>query len=103
MRFSHYVFGSTCPGRINSKHLYTVIHHISYSDWIFLYYLAKNMEPYVFCDLLADLASEFRENYVEELQTLRADERETLRVDDIGEKSVAASKESIDEVDLRRK
>lgn len=48
----------------------------------------------MFCDLLADLSAEFRQNHVEE--------RETLRIDEIGEKS-AIDKESIDEVDLRRK
>lgn len=101
MWFNRLVFSSTCPGRLNPKHLQTVVRHISYSDWLFLYYLAKNMEPYVFCDLLADLATEFRQNYIEEEETLK-NERETLRVEDVGEKSTP-KKESIDEVDLRRK
>lgn len=61
---------------------------------MFLYYLARNMDSVVFCDLLAALAAEFRQNHV--------DERETLRIDEIGEKS-AIHKENIDEVDLRRK
>lgn len=52
------------------------------------------MHGVVFCDLLADLSTEFRQNYVEE--------RETLRIDEVGEKS-AIEKENIDEVDLRRK
>lgn len=69
-----------------------------------MYYLAKNMEPYVFCDLLADLASEFRRPYIEEQASLGADERETLRMDELGEKSAnEKEKENIDEVDLRRK
>lgn len=59
------------------------------------------MEAFVFCDLLADLAAEFRQQYVDEQEVLN-NERETLRVDDIGEKSTP-EKESIDEVDLRRK
>lgn len=52
------------------------------------------MDSIIFCDLLADLSAEFRENDV--------NERETLRVEEFGEKS-APEKESIDEVDLRRK
>lgn len=60
------------------------------------------MEPYVFCDLLSDLAAEFRRPYIEEQADLRADERETLRMDELGGKT-AHEKESIDEVDLRRK
>lgn len=94
MCFNRFIFSSTCPGRINCKQLSTVIENISFSDWIFLYYLAKNLDSTVFCDLLADLSAEFRQNHVEE--------RETLRIDEIGEKS-AIDKESIDEVDLRRK
>lgn len=60
------------------------------------------MEPYVFCDLLSDLADEFRRPYIEEQEALQGDERETLRMDELGEKSTK-EKESIDEVDLRRK
>lgn len=37
-----------------------VTKHSSFSDWIFLYYLAKNMEPYIFRDMLIDLANELR-------------------------------------------
>lgn len=74
----------------------TVNHHISYSDWIFLYYLAKNMEPYIFCDLLADLAAEFRRNYIDEHERLTKDQNQH------GEQS-SIETENIDEVDLRRK
>lgn len=60
------------------------------------------MESFVFCDLLTDLAAEFRQNYVDEHETLRADERETMKLDELGERS-AIPREDIDEVDLRRK
>lgn len=102
MRFNRFVFSSVCPGRLNTKHLFTVIHHISFSDWVFLYYLAKNLEPFVFSDLLADLSTEFRQNYVDDRETMRLADRETMKADEIGEKS-AINKESIDEVDFRRK
>lgn len=94
------IFSSVCPGRINTKHLMTVSHHIWYSDWIFLYYLAKNMEPFVFCELLADLADEFRRNYIEEharlsnpsdQSTSQNGDQDTIEVEDI------------DQVDYRRK
>lgn len=52
------------------------------------------MDSVLFSDLLSDLAAEFQQNHV--------DERETLRIDDIGEMSTF-EKENIDEVDLRRK
>lgn len=96
MRFNKLVFSSVCPGRLNTKHLNTVIHHISYSDWIFLYYLAKNMEPYVFCNLLSDLAEEFRRNYI--------DEHERLTIVEQSEGKGSQETNSIDdEVVLRRK
>lgn len=101
MWFNRTLFSSTCPGRLNTKHLTTVVRHISYSDWLFLYYLAKNLEPFVFCDLLNDLATEFRQHYIEEHEVL-SHERETIKLDEIGAKS-SSEKETIDEVDLRRK
>lgn len=50
-----------CPGRLNPWDMLTVTRHSSFSDWIFLYYLAKNMEPYLFRDMLIELANELRE------------------------------------------
>lgn len=71
--------------------------HTSYSDWIFLYYLAKNMEPYLFTILLGDLATELRTHYNDEHDKLLADETKratTMKLD---------GAESIDEVDFRKK
>lgn len=50
-----------CPGRLNPWDMLTVTQHSSFSDWIFLYYLAKNMEPYLFREMLIDLANEMRQ------------------------------------------
>lgn len=50
-----------CPGRLNPWDMITVTHHSSYSDWLFLYYLAKNMEPYLFREMVISLASEMRQ------------------------------------------
>lgn len=49
-----------CPGRLNPWHMIEVTKHSSFSDWIFLYYLAKNMEPYLFRNMLVDLARELK-------------------------------------------
>lgn len=51
-----------CPGRLNPWDMLTVTQHSSFSDWIFLYYLAKNMEPYLFREMLIDLANEMRQS-----------------------------------------
>lgn len=56
------------------------------------------MEPYIFCDLLADLDAEFRRNYISDTERLTnnepINERETFQVEDI---------DQIDHVELRRK
>lgn len=77
----------------------TISHHIWYSDWIFLYYLAKNMEPFVFYDLLADLAAEFQTNYTEEHEKLNSNDQSTSQNGDRDTIEV----EEIDQVDYRRK
>lgn len=78
-----------CPGRLNPWDMLTVTQHSSFSDWLFLYYLAKNMEPYLFRDMLIELANELRQgdDSDNELQNVNA-------VDDTFEDS------DIDEVDI---
>lgn len=61
-RFNGFVFAMACPGRLNPWDMLTVTQHSSFSDWIFLYYLAKNMEPYLFRNMLIELANELRES-----------------------------------------
>lgn len=61
-RFNGFVFSMACPGRLNPWDMLTVTQHSSFSDWLFLYYLAKNMEPYLFRDMLIDLANELRQS-----------------------------------------
>lgn len=60
-KFNGFVFSMACPGRLNPWDMLTVTQHSSFSDWIFLYYLAKNMEPYLFRNMLIELANELRE------------------------------------------
>lgn len=61
-RFNGFVFAMACPGRLNPWDMLTVTQHSSFSDWVFLYYLAKNMEPYLFRNMLIELANELRES-----------------------------------------
>lgn len=73
-----------CPGRLNPWDMLTVTQHSSFSDWLFLYYLAKNMEPYLFRDMLIDLANELRQNDVSdnELQNVSVDDEQFADSDD---------------------
>ena len=77
-----------CPGRLNPWDMLVVTRHSSFSDWIFLYYLAKNMEPYLFRNMLVDLATELRDSD-------SISDRKSPSKDDINEA------ENIDEVDTK--
>lgn len=59
--FNRMKFAQACPTRLHTNDLNTVLHQVSYSDWLFLSYLAKNMEPFVFQRLLSQLAMEYNE------------------------------------------
>lgn len=60
--FNRLKFAMACPTRLHTKDLSTVLQQVSYSDWLFLCYLAKNLEPYVFQQFLTELAVEYQEN-----------------------------------------
>lgn len=63
-----------CPGRLNPWDMLTVTQHSSFSDWLFLYYLAKNMEPYLFRDMLIELANELRQSDVSDNEAAQEDD-----------------------------
>lgn len=54
-----------CPGRYNPWDMLIVTNEFYFSDWLFLYYLAKNMEPYLFRQMLL-------EHIVPEIQSERS-------------------------------
>lgn len=43
-----------CPGRWNPWDVLEVTNNFFFSDWLFLYYLARNMEPYLFRQMLIE-------------------------------------------------
>ncbi|XP_062554826.1 innexin inx7 [Armigeres subalbatus] len=47
-RFNGYVFSSVCPGMLNSHDLNFITENLTFSDWLFLYYLGKNMDRQLF-------------------------------------------------------
>ena len=48
------MFSFACPGRFNPWDMLVVTKEFYFSDWLFLYYLARNMEPYLFRQMLLD-------------------------------------------------
>lgn len=48
------MFSFACPGRFNPWDMLVVTKEFYFSDWLFLYYLARNMEPYLFRQMLLE-------------------------------------------------
>lgn len=85
-----------CPGRLNPWDMIEVTRHSSFSDWIFLYYLAKNMEPYLFRNMLVDLARELKGADLSDAPPSDPSMRRMLNAKTITEN---VKNENIDEVD----
>ncbi|XP_076632769.1 innexin 7 isoform X2 [Colletes latitarsis] len=58
--FNKIVFSMACPGKYNPWNVLTVTNDCHYGDWLFLYYIAKNLDNYVFKDLLQKLAKDMQ-------------------------------------------
>ncbi|XP_034195872.1 innexin 7 isoform X1 [Osmia lignaria lignaria] len=59
--FNKMVFSMACPGRFSPWNVLTVTNECHYGDWLFLYYIAKNLDNYVFKELLQKLAEDLQE------------------------------------------
>ncbi|KAG7209563.1 hypothetical protein KM043_015640 [Ampulex compressa] len=57
-RFNRIVFAMACPGKYNPWNVLKVTHEYYFGDWLFLYYIAKNLDNYVFKELLQKLAED---------------------------------------------
>lgn len=95
-RFNSLIFSMVSPGRINPWDMIEVTRHSSFSDWIFLYYLAKNMEPYLFQNMLVELARELKGADLSDVPPAELSERRMLNNETITEN---VENENIDEVD----
>lgn len=57
-KFNEYVFSTACPGKLNPWKVLRVTRYCNFTDWLFLYYLSKNMDGYVFRELFIGLAED---------------------------------------------
>lgn len=46
-----------CPGRNNPWNTLKMTHNNNFGDWLFLYYVAKNVDNHIFRELLVQLGS----------------------------------------------
>lgn len=58
--FNRFVFSMACPGRFDPWEMLTMTKEYHFGDWLFLYYIAKNVDNYVFKDLLVGLAEDLK-------------------------------------------
>ncbi|XP_076181367.1 innexin 7 [Ptiloglossa arizonensis] len=58
--FNKIVFSLACPGKYTPWTVLTVTHNYYFGDWLFLYYIAKNVDNYVFKDLLEKLGNDMQ-------------------------------------------
>lgn len=59
--FNKLVFANTCPGKINPWDVLTVSRYCSYTDWLFLKYLSKNLDGLVFREIIIGLAEQLED------------------------------------------
>ncbi|GLV41270.1 Innexin 7 [Carabus blaptoides fortunei] len=70
-----------CPGKLNPWQVLHVTREFHFADWLFLYYLSKNMDGYVFMKLFLGLAESMdnMDSKAEEpLITIDLDEKEKI-------------------------
>ncbi|KAI4501259.1 hypothetical protein M0802_003632 [Mischocyttarus mexicanus] len=56
--FNKILFSMACPGKYNPWNVVRVTREYHFGDWLFLYYIAKNLDNYVFKNLLERLAQD---------------------------------------------
>lgn len=59
--FNKIVFSMASPGKYNPWNVLAVTHECHYGDWVFLYYIAKNLDNCVFKELLQKLGEDLHE------------------------------------------
>ncbi|XP_011500404.1 PREDICTED: innexin inx7 [Ceratosolen solmsi marchali] len=77
--FNKLVFMMACPGKYNPWDMLKVTNEYYFGDWLFLYYIAKNVENYVFKELLQGLAQDLEERKRVLYKTLPQVEKEPLK------------------------
>ncbi|XP_053989359.1 innexin inx7 [Hylaeus volcanicus] len=78
--FNKVVFQMACPGKYNPWNILTVTHECHFGDWLFLYYIAKNLDNYMFKELLHKLAEDMQAKRAEFQRIPSKEEEETLKM-----------------------
>ncbi|XP_051153949.1 innexin inx7 [Leptopilina boulardi] len=81
INFNKLVFSMACPGKYNPWNMLRVTHDYHFGDWLFLYYIAKNLNNYVFKELLHQLAEDLEERKQAKYNIIPTDDFDTLKKD----------------------
>ncbi|XP_063984462.1 innexin inx7-like [Diachasmimorpha longicaudata] len=57
-RFNRVLFSMACPGYSKPWYALQMVRDYHFGDWLFLYYIAKNLDNYAFTELLSQLEEE---------------------------------------------
>ncbi|KAF7997512.1 hypothetical protein HCN44_006083 [Aphidius gifuensis] len=60
-QFNRYVFSMACPGKNNPWDILKITHKNYFGDWLFLYYIAKNVDNNVFRELLVQVGHDLND------------------------------------------
>ncbi|XP_068628874.1 innexin inx7 [Battus philenor] len=60
LKFNHMVFRQVSSGKFDPHNIIQVVNGCQYADWLFLYYLAKNMKTSLFAELFNRVAEELK-------------------------------------------
>ncbi|XP_056638220.1 innexin inx7 isoform X2 [Diorhabda carinulata] len=72
--FNRLVFSNSCPGKQNPWNALNVSYYYSYTDWLFLVYLAKNIDSLVFKEILLGIAEDLEQKKSMKQPLLQAEE-----------------------------
>ncbi|XP_055677513.1 innexin inx7 [Lutzomyia longipalpis] len=78
-KFNGFIFSMACPGRLHPMDMAVIKKTLIFSDWLFLYYIAKNLDPPVFRELLSSLVIELRGDVFREVSDDEMEEVELRR------------------------
>lgn len=84
-RFTRYCLYWAKPGRLDDKEISLVVRKCNFSNWMFLFFLRKNLSEFLFNKVITHLASEFPDEERENNSNAAIDpsHTQTMRIDEV--------------------
>lgn len=81
LAFNKWVFKMACPGKHNPWAVLSVTKEYHFGDWLFLYYIAKNLDDILFTELMLSLAQNLDRHKSQPRLARVPEEQELTKVD----------------------